>query len=247
MNDRVAVAVNGAKGRMGQEVVAAVRAAADLELVAECDMGDDLLRILRERRAAVVVDFTHPHAARANTLAILDAGACPVIGTTGFSSEDLAAVEQRCRQLKRGGVIAPNFAIGAVLMIKLCEMVARWMPDCEILELHHEAKADAPSGTAVATAQRIAAARTTQPMLKPAPTGHPEARGFLLRDVAIHSVRLPGLMAHQEVIFGTSGQTLRLTHDALNRSCYMPGVLLAIRRVRSLPGLVVGLDALLGA
>jgi 4-hydroxy-tetrahydrodipicolinate reductase len=241
----IRVAVNGAKGRMGREVVGAVQRAADLKLVAACDLGDDLGAALRREQAEVAVDFTHPHSARDNTLAILEAGASPVVGTTGFGSEDLAVIEKRCRELKRGAVIAPNFALGAVLLIKLSEIAARWLPDCEIIELHHEAKADAPSGTAVLTAQKIAAARAAAPAAKPAPTGHPEARGYVLRDIPVHSVRLPGLLAHQEVIFGAAGQSLRLSHDTIDRSCYMPGVLLAIRRVRSLEGLVVGLEKLL--
>jgi 4-hydroxy-tetrahydrodipicolinate reductase len=237
----IRVLVNGAKGRMGREVVAAVRKEADLELVGEIDLGDDLRQSIASGRAEVVVDFTHPSAG-----AILDAGACPVIGTTGFTPEDIQRLEERSLKLRRGGLIAPNFAIGAVLLMKFAAEAARYLPDVEIIEMHHDKKADAPSGTAVKTAEWIHASRGEH---RSGPMDEKEtiagARGGRWREIPIHSVRLPGLVAHQEVIFGGLGQILTLRHDSISRESFMPGVILAVRKVRSLDRIVYGLEKLL--
>jgi 4-hydroxy-tetrahydrodipicolinate reductase len=245
--ERLSVGVNGCKGKMGSEVVRAVRAAEDLALVFETDLGDDLSEAIRTTRAAVVVDFTRPESALANTLAILGAAASPVVGTTGFSDSDLSVVRARCESVGRGAVIAPNFALGAVLLMRFAEQAARHLLACEIIELHHDRKLDSPSGTALATAQRIASARTGPvPDRGSGATASASAsRGERREGVAIHSVRLPGLVAHQEVLFGSPGQLLTLRHDVTSREAFMPGVLLAVRRVPGIRRLVHGLEALL--
>ena len=241
----ITVLVNGARGRMGREVVKAVAAEPDLRLAGELDLGDVLETHLARLRPDVVVDFTVPAAVFANAAAILTAGARPVIGTTGLTAEQIAALRAQAHRQKLGGVIAPNFAVGAVLLMHYAAHAARFMPHAEVIELHHDRKLDAPSGTARLTAERIAAARTSAPS---PPAGRDEGgcRGGTVAQIPVHSVRLPGLVAHQEVIFGAAGQTLTLRHDSISRESFMPGVVLAIRRVMELDDLLVGLDALLG-
>jgi 4-hydroxy-tetrahydrodipicolinate reductase len=209
---------------MGQAVVEAVRSAEDMELAGEADpaLGVELAECLDG--ADVVVDFTTPDAAPGNARAALEADVHAVVGTTGF---DLAALEEAARAGNANCFVAPNFAIGAVLMMQASEQIARHMPECEIVELHHDRKLDAPSGTAKRTADLIRAA------------------GGNVHE-PIHSIRLPGLVAHQEVVFGGEGQTLTLRHDSIDRRSFMPGVLLAVRRVGELPDrLTVGLERLL--
>lgn len=244
---RIRVIVNGAKGRMGLESVRAVQAESDLELVAQTDLDDDLAAAIADTNAHVVVDFTVPSAAMANARIILNCDAGAVIGTTGFNREQLAELESACRGRKPAFLIAPNFSIGALLLMKLSETAARYMPQVEILELHHDKKADSPSGTAIKTAEMIETARQAANV-----KGHPvhpndPARGQLLHNIPIHSVRLPGLLAHQEVIFGGQGQTLTIRHDSLDRSSFMPGVVLGIREVMKREGLIYGLDTILFA
>jgi 4-hydroxy-tetrahydrodipicolinate reductase len=263
----IRVAVAGAAGRMGREVVRAVHEAEGLELVAAVDhhlrgqdageaagigsigvpLQSDLREALTGCRAEVLVDFTVPSSALGNIEAAVRAGVSPVVGTTGLTSQDLDKVREWVGEAKIGALVAPNFAIGAVLMMEFAAQAARYMRDVEIIELHHEKKLDSPSGTAVLTAQKIAEARTSAPL--PAPDGTvekvPGGRGAVLEDIHIHSVRLPGYVAHQEVIFGGLGQTLTLRHDSLDRRSFMPGVVLAVRKVRELNGLVVGLEHLL--
>ena len=225
----IRVAVSGAAGRMGATVCEAVDAAEGLELTGRADpeLDNDLAGILGE--ADVAVDFSVPGEALANATACLDAGVHVVVGTTGFDLEGLrSAAEARWE----GGTgprafVAPNFAIGAVLMMELAKQVAPHMPECEIVELHHDRKLDKPSGTAARTAELVAEAG-----------GNPHE--------PIHSVRLPGLVAHQEVIFGGQGETLTIRHDSIDRSSFMPGVILAVRRVPSLDQpLTIGLENLL--
>jgi 4-hydroxy-tetrahydrodipicolinate reductase len=247
----ITVLVSGAKGRMGQEVVRAVRAEADLRLVGETDLGDDLAGAIRSSRAQVVVDFTHPDAAAANTEAILRSGASPVVGTTGFTTDDIRRLQELATSFGRGGVIAPNFAIGAVLLMRFAAEAARFFPDVEIIELHHERKVDAPSGTALKTAELIRE-RLDRAGAAPNPASRPGgheivagARGGKYLDIPIHSVRLPGFVAHQEVIFGGPGQILTLRHDAPARESFMPGVILAVREAPALERLVYGLEAIL--
>jgi 4-hydroxy-tetrahydrodipicolinate reductase len=221
----IRVAVSGAAGRMGETVCEAVDEAADLELSARADpaLGVDLAAVLDG--ADVAVDFSTPEAAPENVRTCVEAGVHAVVGTTGF---DLEALRREVEELERANCfVAPNFAIGAVLMMQAAERVAPHMPECEIVELHHEAKRDAPSGTAKRTAEiiRRAGGNVHEP---------------------IHSVRLPGLVAHQEVVFGGEGQTLSIRHDSTDRRSFMPGVLLAVRRVGDLPDrFTVGLESLL--
>jgi len=244
----IRVAVNGAAGRMGQLACAAIAATKDLELVARCVRGDDLAAKIRTTRADVVVDFTLPDAVERAALATVEAGARPVIGTSGMSAEARARLSQRCAERRIGGLIAPNFAIGALLMMRFAELAARWLPAVEIVEAHHPAKKDAPSGTAIATADRIAAARAAAALVPPAPvTPDLAARGELRHGIALHSLRLPGVVAEQQVVFGDTGQKLVIEHVAYGRDAYMPGVLLACRGVMALDHLVVGLDSLLFA
>ena len=234
------VAVLGARGRMGRTVCSAVRSADDLSLVAELDEGWESLG-----DAEVAVDFTTPSVVMDNIRRCLDAEVDVVVGTTGFDAADLDQVRAWLRDHpERGVVIAPNFALGAVLMMRFAEQAAPFFDSVEIVELHHPGKADAPSGTARLTASRIAAART-----EPSPdatTGAMDgARGASVDGVRVHSVRLAGLVAHQEVLLGNAGETLTIRHDSTDRASFMPGVLLAVRAVGTRPGLTVGLDPLL--
>jgi 4-hydroxy-tetrahydrodipicolinate reductase len=244
--ERISVVVNGAKGRMGREVVLAVKAESDLSLVAETDLGDDLAGTIRKTGAQVVVDFTQPESAAANTECILRAGANPVVGTTGFRPEDIRRLEDLAASLGRGGLIAPNFAIGAVLLMKFAAEAARYFPHVEVIELHHEQKLDAPSGTALKTVELIHAA---QPAASPANPKEKETvegvRGGRYLGIPIHSVRLPGYVAHEEVLFGGPGQVLTLRHDSLSRTSFMPGVVLAVRKVVTLKTLHYGLETIL--
>lgn len=248
----IRVLVNGARGRMGQEVVRAVRAEPDLDLVGETDLGDDLAASIREKAPKVVVDFTQPAAAAINAETILRAGAHPVVGTTGFTTRDIEALRKLSQELERGGVIAPNFAIGAVLLMKFAAEAVRWFPDVEVIEYHHEKKLDAPSGTALKTIDLIIDSLSRQPtssIARPETVAEaesvPGARGGRHRGIRVHSVRLPGFVAHQEVIFGGPGQILTLRHDAPSRESFMPGVIFAIRKAPTLDKLVYGLEHLL--
>lgn len=258
----IKVAVHGASGRVGQEVVRALCQKAEMKLVGAVDLkaaGDlldlpdgsgsvpfstDLNSILTTCRPDVMVDFTIAQATMPAVRLALRNRVCVVIGTTGLSPENIKEIEQLATEHNVGAVVAPNFALGAVLMIHLAKIAARYLDYAEIIELHHHLKVDAPSGTAKTTAQAMAAARG-KPFLQP--TGKPAAsRGEQVEGVTIHSVRLPGLMAHQEVILGGPGQTVSIRHDTINRECYMPGVMLAIKEVVRRKGLVYGLDTLLG-
>ena len=240
------VLVSGAKGRMGLQVVAAVQADPQTDLVGQTDLGDDLAAAIVRCKAQVVVDFTHPSCAYDNAQAILAAGAHPVIGTTGFKPEQIATLQARAQDLGRGGLIAPNFAIGAVLMMRFAAEAARHLPHVEIIELHHDGKAEAPSGTAIKTAELIAAVRPqAPPPLVHSKELSPGARGTIGYPVPIHSVRLPGHVAHQEVILGGLGESLRIRHDSISRESFMPGVLLAVKAVPALDRLFYGLEHLL--
>lgn len=241
------VAVFGAQGRMGAEVCRAVEAADDLELVAAIDAGDDRTPA---QAADVVVDFTVPDVVMDNLAWCVEHGVHAVVGTTGFTDERLASL--RDLLVARPGaniLIAPNFSIGAVLMMHFAEQAARFFESAEIVELHHPNKVDAPSGTAQATARRIAAARDAAGLgdvPDATTTGLDGARGAEVEGIHVHGVRLRGLVAHQEVLFGSVGETLTIRHDSLDRAGFMPGVLAAVRAVPGLPGLTIGIDALLG-
>ena len=246
----VRVGVLGAKGKMGAEVCNAVERADDLSLVAAIDAGDEL-STLTDAGAEVVVDFTHPDVVMGNVEFLVNCGIHCVVGTTGFTEERLSTLRGWLDVTPGLGVlIAPNFAIGAVLTMKFSEIAAKYYESVEVIELHHPRKADAPSGTAARTAQLIAAARAEAGLSAAGPDATSQeldgARGALVDDVRVHSIRLSGLIAHQEVLFGAEGETLTIRHDSMDRTSFMPGVLLAVRNVPKLPGLTVGLDSLLG-
>jgi 4-hydroxy-tetrahydrodipicolinate reductase len=224
----IRVAVSGAAGRMGQTVCAAIEAADDMELVARADpaLGTSLEQALDEAQPDVVVDFTLPATVYENVRLCLERGTHAVVGTTGLDAAQVEDLRAAAARSQGNCLIAPNFALGAVLMMEAAKLIAPHMPDCEIVELHHDEKVDAPSGTAKRTAELIAEAGGG---------GAPP----------IHSVRLPGLVAHQEVLFGGLGQTLSVRHDSISRESFMPGVLIAVRKVSDLDGLVVGLEHVL--
>jgi len=243
---KIGVLVNGAKGKMGSETVRAVLGDPALSLVGQTDLGDDLKVAIRDNGAQVVVDFTHPGSAFSNAEIIITAGASPVIGTTGFTPQQIATLQERCKKMGRGGLIAPNFAIGAVLMMRFAAEAARYLPHVEIIELHHDGKADAPSGTAIKTAEMIGASRPQAPLPKvQSKELSPGALGAKTYPVPIHSVRLPGHVAHQEVILGGQGESLRIRHDSISRESFMPGVLLSIKKVVQMNHLVYGLENML--
>ncbi|MGU3653034.1 4-hydroxy-tetrahydrodipicolinate reductase [Mycolicibacterium sp. A43C] len=240
------VAVLGAHGKVGATMVEAVRDAADLELSAEVDAGDPMSR-LTESGTEVVIDFTHPDVVMDNLKFVIDNGIHAVVGTTGFTEERIATVRGWLADAPGSAVlIAPNFAIGAVLSMHFAKLAARHFESVEVIELHHPHKADAPSGTATRTAALIAEARKGLP---PSPdatsTGLEGARGADVDGVRVHSVRLTGLIAHQEVLFGTLGETLTIRHDSLDRTSFVPGVLLGVRQVAGRPGLTIGIEPLL--
>ena len=239
------VAILGAKGRMGTEAVTAISGASDLQLVAQLDLGDSLDQLVTSG-AQVVVDFTHPDAVMKNLEFAITNGISVVVGTTGFDDAKLTKLKSLlAANPKVGALIAPNFALGAVLMMQFSQVAAKYFESVEIIELHHANKVDAPSGTAVRTAQMITDARKQNNKAKmPDATKDaiPGARGATVGDVPIHSVRSHGYVAHQEVIFGDPGETLSIRHDSINRAGFMPGVLLGVRQVVKHPGLTVGLE-----
>jgi 4-hydroxy-tetrahydrodipicolinate reductase len=259
----IKVIVAGAKGKMGSEAVKMIQQDPELDLVCAIDsklegedvgntlgLGEigvlfhnDLAHALSLHSADVLVDFTTPKSVKENMKTSLSYGVRPVVGTTGLTPLEIEEINDLCRELKIGGIIAPNFAIGAILMMKFAQQAAKYMPEVEIIEMHHDQKLDAPSGTAIKTGEMIAETRAEHRQ------GHPNekeelegARGAFYQGFRIHSVRLPGLVAHQQVIFGGEGQTLTIRHDSIHRSSFMPGVNLAIKKVMELDQLVYGLD-----
>lgn len=261
---KIRVFVSGAGGKMGKEVVRTVLNQEDMQLVGASDarqQGKDIGDILgsaplgieisgplegahlRETQADVIVDFTNPQSVLKNAKCALSAGVVPILGTTGLDEADIAEISDLVDQTKVGAFIAPNFAIGAILMMRFAQEAAKYFPNVEIIELHHDQKLDAPSGTALKTVEWISEVR------KPLVQGHPNeyekikgSRGGDVDGIHIHSVRLPGFIAHQEVIFGGLGQALTIRHDAFSRETYMPGVMLAIRKASQLTNLVIGLE-----
>jgi len=246
MRAAVRVGVLGSAGKVGATMCAAVRAADDLTLSAEVDAGDPL-SLFTDTGTEVVIDFTHPDAVMANLEFLIANGIHAVVGTTGFTDARLEQVGAWLAGSPQTGVlIAPNFAIGAVLSMHFASKAAPYFESAEVIELHHPQKADAPSGTATRTARLIAEARRGLPPNPDATsTGLPGARGADVDGVPVHSVRLTGLVAHQEVLFGTMGETLTIRHDSIDRTSFVPGVLLAVRRIAQRPGLTVGIEPLL--
>ena len=240
------VGVLGAKGKVGATMVQAVEAADDLTFTAGVDAGDQL-SLFTDSQTEIVIDFTHPDVVMDNLKFLIDNGIHAVVGTTGFTDERLGKVKAWLADKPDVAVlIAPNFAIGAVLSMRFAKQAARFFESAEVIELHHPQKADAPSGTAARTARLIAEARKGLPPNPDATsTGLEGARGADVDGIPVHSVRLAGLVAHQEVLFGTQGETLTIRHDSLDRTSFVPGVLLAVRSVREHPGLTVGLEPFL--
>ncbi|MGQ3892495.1 4-hydroxy-tetrahydrodipicolinate reductase [Legionella sp. CNM-4043-24] len=239
------VIVNGALGKMGALACQTLQQHPDFELVAQLSRKDDLRAAIDETAASIVVDLTRADSAWDNTLTIIEAGAHPVIGTSGLLPEQIAHLRTRCEAKRLGGIIAPNFSIGAVLMMRFAAMAARYLPDVEIIEAHHQQKYDAPSGTAMKTAELIADARRVQ---QEHHQGHeliPGARGAAHHGVPVHSLRLPGVVARQDVIFGSVGETLTLSHNSIDRLSFMPGIVLCCQKVSGLQTLYYGMDNLL--
>lgn len=240
----IKVAVLGSRGRMGSEVVKAVNEAKDLELVAELDLGDSLDTLV-SKGAQVVVDFTTPDSVMANLEFVISKNIHAVIGTTGFDDVRISKIKSLLSTSKSGVLIAPNFAIGAVLMMEFATKAAKYFESAEIIELHHPNKVDAPSGTAARTAELMSAARK-EAGLSAGPDATTSslngARGATVGQIPVHSVRLRGLVAHQEVLLGGIGETLTIRHDSIDRVGFMPGVLLGVRQVVNHPGLTFGLE-----
>jgi len=244
----IRVAVAGARGRMGREVVNMLGQDSELHYAGELDTRQDDAAVrsqIEQLRPDVLVDFTTPHTVYRHMELCLEHGIRPVVGTTGLSPEQMEDLKQRYADAGLGAIIAPNFAIGAILCMKFAAMAAKYMPHVEIIEMHHDKKLDAPSGTALKTAEMIAAVR------QEISQGHPEeketipgARGGEYEGFRIHSVRLPGMVAHQEVLFGATGQTLSIRHDSISRESFMPGVNMAIKAVMNLNQLIYGLEHL---
>jgi 4-hydroxy-tetrahydrodipicolinate reductase len=239
------VAVLGAKGRMGAETVAAIESASDLTLSSTLDLGDSLDQLIKTG-TEVVIDFTHPDSVMKNLEFAINNGIHVVVGTTGFDDKKLSELKNLLsKNPKVGALIAPNFGLGAVLMMQFSQKAAQYFESVEIIELHHANKVDAPSGTAIRTAELITDARKQSKkgaMPDASKTIIPGARGAKVGDVPIHSVRSHGYVAHQEVIFGDTGETLSIRHDSINRAGFMPGVLIGVRNVAKHPGLTVGLE-----
>ncbi len=259
----IRVAVHGASGRMGQEVVNALCHEPNMQIVGAVDLkaaeehlplpdgsgtvpfSSNLDYILTACQPDVLVDFTTAQATMPAVRITTEHGVNLVIGTTGLTADDINEIDRLAEAHQVGAVVAPNFALGAVLMIHLAKVAAKYLDFAEIIELHHHLKADSPSGTALSTAKAMASARG-KPFSTPQQGKTSDSRGEQVEGIAIHSVRLPGLLAHQEVLLGGAGQTLSIRHDTISRECYMPGVMLAIKEVVEHKGLIYGLDTLLG-
>lgn len=239
------VIVNGANGKMGALACKTIQNHPDFELVAGLNRTDDLRQAIIDNQAQIVIDLTRADCVYANSLIIVNAGAHPVIGTSGLLDNEIETLRLICEQKQLGGLIVPNFSIAAVLMMRFAADAARFLPDVEIIETHHPQKLDAPSGTAIKTAALIAAARRLPKQQLPLKELLPGARGALHHDVNIHSLRLSGVLARQEVIFGNTGETLTIMHDSIDRSSFMPGLILACQHVQSLDTLYYGLDRLI--
>lgn len=240
------ILVNGAFGRMGQITVKAISEQADFVLVGQTGHEYDLKKSIKDSNAQVVVDFTHPDSVFANVNMIIESGAHPVIGTSGLTEEQIHTLQEKCAQLNLGGIIAPNFSLGAVLMMKYAKEMVKHFPHVEIIEMHHDNKADSPSGTALRTAAMLAQnnAALNQPP-KPLRETIPGSRGANYRNIPIHAIRLPGFLAYEQIIFGSIGETLTLSHNSIDRQCFMPGICFACEKVVSLNRLIYGLEELL--
>ncbi|CEG55668.1 4-hydroxy-tetrahydrodipicolinate reductase [Legionella fallonii] len=239
------VIVNGAKGKMGVLACETLDNHNEFELVGKLGRQDNLAQIIKDTQARIVIDLTRADCVYENSMAIINAGAHPVIGTSGLIPSQIQTLTEQCTTKKLGGIIVPNFSIGAVLMMIFAAKAAEYLSEVEIIEAHHRQKLDAPSGTALKTAEMIAAARTKPKNKLDLKELIPGARGSLHNEINIHSLRLPGVLARQEVLFGNLGETLSITHNSIDRHCFMPGVLLACQKVLQLNTLVYGLEHVL--
>ncbi len=241
----IKILVNGANGKMGQEVIKAVNADESLSLVGTCDIKNNLKEEIIKCNPDVVVDFTNPMAVFNNLKTIISCNVSPVIGTTGLKEVELLECKKLCDEKSLGGLVAPNFAIGAVLLMKFASEASKYMPSVEIIELHHDKKIDAPSGTALKTAEAISKNRGEFQKNNIEEKILDGARGTIYKDIHIHSVRLQGLVAHEEVLLGGVGQMLTIRHDSFNRESFMPGVIIACKKVVSVKKLCYGLEEIL--
>ncbi|MCP4688599.1 MAG: 4-hydroxy-tetrahydrodipicolinate reductase [Desulfobacterales bacterium] len=241
----VRVLVNGALGRMGKVAINTVREDPDLELAGRADAGDVLQTVIRDAKPDVVLDFTTASAVMKNIHVIIEEGVRPVIGTSGLVEERVEEIRRLCKEKNLGGLIVPNFSISAVLMMRYARDAALFLPDVEIIELHHDLKEDSPSATAIRTAELISENRSEERSMKTGRETIPGGRGANCREIPIHAVRLPGLVAHQEVIFGGVGQTLTIRGDAFSRECFTPGIRLACKKAVELDELYYGLEHIL--
>ena len=241
----IRVLVNGSAGRMGQTTVKFIHADKTLDLVGETHNKDDLKKAILATKADIVIDFTNAAVVYKNTKNIILAGAHPIIGTSGLLPEQIQEFQNLCAEKSLGGIIAPNFCISALLMMRFAEQAAQYFSECEIIETHHENKLDAPSATAIKTAELINAARKKQPSNKRIHETLIGARGAVKNQIPIHALRLPGFLAKQDVIFGHIGGNLVIAHETIDRNAFMPGILLACKKVMSLKKLVYGLETFL--
>lgn len=239
------IIINGANGRMGSEAVKAINHDSELKLVATLGSQDDLAKVIQDTQANCVVDLTTPKAVYDNTKTIIENNAHPIIGTTGLTPEQIIELTEISASKNLGGLIVPNFSLGAVLMMQFAKQAAEYFPDVEIIEMHHEKKLDAPSGTALKTAELIAENSKLDKTDINCKESHAGALGAKHQNIPIHSIRLPGFVAHQQVIFGGNSETLTLRHDSLHRKSFMPGIVMACKKVSSLTTLVHGLEHLL--
>lgn len=243
----IRVLVNGAQGKMGQQTVKTLSAlVTDFTLVGQTRRDDDLAQEIKKSKAQIVIDFTNADTVYKNLKTILQMGVHPVIGTSGLRLEQIQELQEQSSKQKLGGIIAPNFSLGAVLMMKQAAEIAKYFPNIEIIEMHHPAKVDSPSGTAMRTAELLNAARINKPNIPQVlHETVPGARGAFYQDIPIHAVRLPGLLASQQILFGGLGETLSLRHDTLDRECFMSGLVFSCKKVFELDKLVYGLENLL--
>lgn len=241
----ISVIVNGAYGKMGSLACETLKKDPNFKLAATLGRDDDLYEAIHQHEAKVVVDLTRADSVFENSLKIIKAGACPVIGTSGLLEEQIQVLKEQCELKKLGGIIVPNFSIGAILMMRFAKIAAAFLPEVEIIEYHHQQKLDAPSGTAMKTADMIAKSRAEGRNELALKEVIPGARGGVEQDIHIHAVRLPGFIARQDIIFGALGETLTLSHNSIDRISFMPGLVLACNKVTKLDSLYYGLESLL--
>lgn len=243
----IRVIVNGSEGKVGREIVRAVKLDNELELVGQTDINDNLAESINLNKSNVVIDFTHPKAAYKNAETIIHNKCNAVVGTTGISPEQREKLETLAVENQVGILIAPNFCIGAVLMMKFAAEAAKYMPNIEIIEYHHDQKADSPSGTAIITAEKINehVDHTNPPSVIGKEILSENSQGAKVKNIRIHAVRLPGFVASQEVILGDMGQTLKIRHDTINREAFLPGILQATRKIIGKTGMFYGLETLI--